>query len=85
MVGACPIFDFPELILYIQKLMPENEGFYENNAMTYLHKKCGQAQNKYGWSLPSQIYEFHTAAESTSSKTGKKVSSLPYLLPKVFI
>ena len=49
------------------------------------HKKCGQAQNKYGWSLPSQIYEFHTAAESTSSKTGKKVSSLPYLLPKVFI
>ena len=53
MVGACPIFDFPKLILYIQKLMSENEGFYENNAMTYLHKKCGYAQNKYGWSLPN--------------------------------
>jgi len=30
-----------------------------------------QAQNQYGWSLPSQIYEFHTAVESTSTKTGE--------------
>ena len=39
MVGACPIIDFQKLILYIQKLMPWNEGFYENNAITYLHKQ----------------------------------------------
>ena len=61
--------------------MARNEGFREST-MTCGHKKCDQAQNKYGWSLPSQIYEFHTAAESTSSKTGKKVSSLPYCHPK---
>ena len=34
-----------------------------------------QAENQYGWSLPSHIFEFHTPTELTSTKTGNTKST----------